>query len=55
MREVVAEEEGGAGDGGVGGEEEGEGDRVLVVGVGRVGEVGGGWGGGGRETCWWGG
>lgn len=39
MVEVIAEEQGGAGDGGV--REEREGDGVLVVGVVRGGEVGG--------------
>lgn len=39
MVEVVAEDKGGAGDGGV--REEGEGYGVLVVGVWGVGEVGG--------------
>lgn len=51
MREVVAEEEGGAGDGGVRREEEREGDGVLVVGVRWVGEVRGCGGGGGGEAC----
>jgi hypothetical protein len=37
--EIVAEDEGGAGDGLF--REKGEGDGVLVVGVGGVGEVGG--------------
>lgn len=51
MVEVVAEDEGGAGNGGV--REEGEGDGVLVVGVWGVGEVGGGDGRVVREACGW--
>lgn len=48
MVEIVAEEEGGAGDGGVRGK--GEGDGVLVVEVGGVAEVGGCGGGVGGEA-----
>lgn len=51
MVEVVAEDEGVAGDGFLGGE--GEGDAVLVVRVVFVGEIGGGAGGSFGEAWIW--
>lgn len=49
MVEVVAEDQRVAGDGALG--DEAEGDAVLVVGVRRVGEVGGCGGGAFGEAC----
>lgn len=49
MIEIIAEDEGGAGDGFFG--EEGEGDGVLISGVGVVGKVGGGCGGVAGKAC----
>lgn len=49
MVEVIAEDEGGARNGGV--RAEGEGDAVLIGFVGCAGEVGGRWRGVGGQAC----